>query len=528
MIRNMKASVAISMIQGMKAPVAVSIIQEMKASETVSKDSKDGSRGDGRSSESSGKSESRSNTRSDSVRGNTPGRHPSLVSALLVFGSALGVIIFGLRLGAGMHLPLFLALVVACVGASLTGMSWGETQAALFKGIMDGLPAASILLLIGMLVGLWIAGGTIPTLLSYGLGWLSPRFLVPASCLLCCVASVATGTSFGTISTVGLALMGVGEAMGVPAPLLAGAIVSGAYFGDKMSPLSDTTNVAPAVAGTNIYEHIGSMVYTTLPALVLAVGGFFILGARFGGKEIPETAGILRSALFRSFNLGLLTLVPMAFLVILSVRKVPPLPALSSSLAVSFVISMLTQKSSPSFLAKSMVAGYVGASGNPLIDNLLKRGGMNSMLPTILLILMATGMGGVLRESGVIWRLVEGILRIVASPRGLVLSVGTSCYLTLLATGNQMLSIILPGQAFRDAFVSKGIHTKVLSRTLEDAGTLGAPLVPWSTASLFIQGMLKVPASQYAPYALLNWITPVIAVFYALTGAFIFRTSDAK
>jgi len=466
-------------------------------------------------------------TKADST--SNPGdRLPSLLSALLIFGSTLAVLILGVRSGIGMHLPLFFALVVSCLGAGLAGMSWEEIQVALFKGVMDGLPAASILLLIGMLVGLWISGGTIPTLLFYGLGWLSPRFLVPASCLLCCVASVATGTSFGAISTVGLALMGVGEAMGVPGPLLAGAIVSGAYFGDKMSPLSDTTNVALAVSGTNLYEHIGSMVYTTLPALALSMAGFLILGGRLSGQEVPGTTDILRSALTGSFNVGVLTLIPIAFAVVLSVKKVPPLPSLASGLAVSFTVAIFTQKSSPSSLAKSMVTGYLGASGNPLIDRLLTRGGMNSMLPTILLILMATGMGGVLRESGVISRLVQGILRLVRSPRGLVLSVASSCYLTLLASGNQMLSIILPGQAFRDAFVKRGIHTKVLSQTLEDAGTLGAPLVPWSTAALFIQGILKVPASQYAAYSLLNWITPVVAVLYALTGAFIFKACDAR
>lgn len=457
---------------------------------------------------------------------NVSRRQPTLAAALLVFIATLAVLIFGLRLGAGMHLPLFFALAVSCIGACFLGMSWDEIQTALFKGVTDGLPAASILVVIGMLVGLWIAGGTIPTLLFYGLSWLSPRFLVPTSCLLSCVASLATGTSFGTISTVGLALMGVGEVMGVPRPLLAGAIVSGAYFGDKMSPLSDTTNVAPAVSGSNIYEHISSMAYTTLPALALSMAGFFFLGARYPGHAVLNTIDALQSALLHSFNIGLLTLIPIACLVVLSLRKVAPLPSLTAVLAASFMVSSFTQRSSLGFLAKAMVTGYAGTSGNPLIDKLLSRGGMNSMLPTVLLILMASGMGGVLRESGVIQRLVQAVLRMVKSTRGLILSVAASCYLTLLSSGNQMLALILPGQAFRDAFRERGIHPRVLSRTLEDYGTLGAPLVPWSTAALFIQEMLKVPAVQYAPYALLNWINPIVAALYALTGAFVYK-SDA-
>ncbi len=336
----------------------------------------------------------------------------------------------------------------------------------------------------------------------------------------CCLASVATGTSFGTISTVGLALMGVGEAMGVPARLLAGAIVSGAYFGDKMSPLSDTTNVAPAVSGSNIYEHIGSMAYTALPALAVSLDGFLFLGTSLSPGTAQVPTGLLRAALLGTFSTGPARLVPIILLAVLSIKKVPPVPAFTGVLAVSFVMGLLTQKASPASLARAMVAGYTGGSGNAVMDKLLTRGGMNSMLPTVFLILMATGMGGVLRDAGVIRRLVRAVLVAVRSTRGLILSVAASCYLTLLATGNQMLALILPGQAFREAFAERHVPAKILSRTLEDCGTLGAPLVPWSTAALFINDMLKVPAAQYAPYALLNWITPLVAALYALTGVF--------
>lgn len=461
------------------------------------------------------------------ARGGTLAARPPTQAALAVFGSTLFALVLGLRSGAGMHLSLFFGLVASCAGARVLGVSWDRIQSALFAGIADGLPAVSILVLIGMLVGLWTAGGTIPTLLTYGLSWLVPGWLVPTSCLLSCVASVATGTSFGTISTVGLALMGVGEAMGVPAPLLAGAVVSGAYFGDKISPLSDTTNVAPAVSGSNLYDHIASMAITTLPALALSLVGFFILGnAAQGPGAAPGTVQALRSVLHSTFRIGPVTLIPIAVLVVLCIKRVPPLPALTAVLAVSLLTALWTQGSPLSSLAQAMVGGYSARSGNLLIDRLLSRGGMNSMLPTVFLVMMATGMGGVLREAGVIQRIVDTVLARVSSDRALILSTGASCYLTLLATGNQMLALILPGQAFREAFRQKGIPARILSRTLEDFGTLGAPLVPWSTAALFIYDMLKVPAVQYAPYALLNWLSPALAVFYAMAGLFLGQTDQ--
>lgn len=317
--------------------------------------------------------------------------------------------------------------------------------------------------------------------------------------------------------------MGIGEAMGVHAPLLAGAIVSGAYFGDKMSPLSDTTNVAPAVSGSNIYDHIKSMLYTTLPALILSLVALTFLG-QGTSPSITSHDTILqfKKTLMNTFNLGPVTLIPALTVLVLAVKQMPPIPALTASIGVSAVTALVTQKISLNAVAVSMASGYVSTSGNPLADTLLSRGGMTAMLPTILLILMATGLGGVLRESGIVSVLVKRLLAVVSTSQGLVLSVISSCFLVLLASGNQMLAIILPGQAFKQAFAARNIDPSVLSRTLEDAGTLGAALVPWSTAALFIQGMLQVSPAQYAPYAILNWLTPLIAIIYAGLGAFIF------
>lgn len=446
----------------------------------------------------------------------------SLGQSAFTFGSVVAVLLLTLRLGAGMHLSVLIAAATACTAAYLSGFRWSRIQAALFKGVEDGLPAIGILLLVGITVGLWIAGGTIPTFLWYGLSWMTPKVLLPAACLLCSVASLATGTSFGTISTLGLALVGVGEASGIPAPLMAGAIVSGSYFGDKMSPLSDTTNVAPAVSGTTVYEHVGSMAYTTVPALAISVAGFYFLGIGAGGQVDSAAVQALKSGLAANFRLGPVTLLPTLVVLGLSLRRIPPLPALAAGITASAATALTTQKTTFQTLAKTATNGFTGQTGNEVLDRLLTRGGLMSMLPTVLLILAATALGGVLRDTGTIRRIVDGLLARVHSRGGLVLSVISSCYLTLIASGNQMLAIILPGQAFKDAFPKRGLHPKVLSRTLEDAGTLGAPLIPWSTAALFILGTLKVPASAYWKYALLCWITPVIAAIYAVCGVFLF------
>jgi NhaC family Na+:H+ antiporter len=451
---------------------------------------------------------------------------PSLGRALATFGSAVAVLLVSLRLGAGMHLPVVLGTVTACVAASLSGLKWNRIQAALFRGVQDGLPAISILLLVGMIVGLWLVGGTIPTLIWYGLSWLSPGVLVPAACLLAAVASTATGTSFGTISTLGIALMGVSEASGIPSPLMAGAIVSGAYFGDKMSPLSDTTNVAPAVSGTTVYEHIHSMMFTTVPSLAISVVGFYFLGLSAGGRADAASIESLKHSLEANFNIGPMTLLPALAILAMSIKKLPALPSLAAGVLVSALSALATQGARVQSLARAATNGFTGQTGHQVLDTLLTRGGMMSMLPTVLLILAATALGGVLKETGTVRRLVEELLLKVKSRGGLVLATISSCSLTLVASGNQMLAIILPGQSFKDAFAMRDLHPKVLSRTLEDAGTLGAALIPWSTAALFIQEMLKVPSTSYWKYALLNWITPLIAVIYALTGTCLFRLGE--
>jgi len=452
------------------------------------------------------------------------GRKPEFWEALLALAVSFAIVVIGIRLRAGMSAPLVAGAFVAGLFGKYLGYTWRELQEGMFDGIRGSLPAVVILMLVGMMVGVWILGGAVPTMVYYGLKLLTPGMFLAAACLLCCVVSTATGTSFGTIGTVGLALMGIGEGLGIPLHMVAGAIVAGAYFGDKMSPLSDTTNVAPAMAGAELFEHIGSMMYTTIPALVLSLTMYGFIGMRFGAGEVRrEAVETILTTLTKTFNIGPLALVPPALVIVMSAKRLPAIPALSTGVAFSGAWAMLTQGADLTSVVRSMMDGYLSKTGVAGVDRLLTRGGLNAMMGTVALILAATAMGGILERTGVLSTVIDAVLRKIRSTGSLILSVVVSCYLVALVSGNQMLAIILPGRAFKEAFAERGIHPRVLSRTLEDAGTLGAPLIPWSTAGLYVYGMLKVSAAAYAPYAFLNWIVPIFALVYGYTGFAIWR-----
>ncbi len=456
-------------------------------------------------------------------------RKPELWEAALALVVSFGVIVLGIRLRAGMTAPLAAGAFVAGVFGKYLGYTWRELQEGMFDGIRNSLPAVMILMLVGMIIGAWILGGAVPTMVYFGLKLLTPGMFLAAACLLCCIVSTATGTSFGTVGTVGLALMGVGEGLGIPLPMVAGAIVAGAYFGDKMSPLSDTTNVAPAMAGADLFDHVGSMMYTTIPALVISLALYAFLGTRSAaGRVDSQAVEAILSTLSKTFNIGLLSLVPPLLVIVMSVKRVPAIPALSCGVVFSGLWAILTQGAGFVDVVKVTMDGYVSKTGLAAVDKLLTRGGLNSMMGTVAMVLLATAFGGILERTGVLSVVVSAVLEKVRSTGSLILSVIASCYLVGAVSGNQMLAIILPGRAFRSAFAERGIHPRVLSRTLEDAGTLGTVLLPWSTAGLFVAGILKISAMQYAPYAFLNWIVPIIAVIYGYTGFAIFKSRNTK
>ncbi|MFC2593919.1 MAG: Na+/H+ antiporter NhaC [Fretibacterium sp.] len=449
-------------------------------------------------------------------------RMPSLPQAVWALAFVIAVIVVGIRQKVGMTAPLAMGAMAAACVSLLLGSSWRSVQQGIVQGISQSLAAVCIIILVGMLIGLWIVGGTVPTIIYYGLHLIYPEMFLPVTFVICCITSLATGTSFGTIGTVGLALMSIGLGLGVPSAMTAGAIASGAFFGDKMSPLSDTTNVAPAIAGTDLFKHIGSMLWTTVPAAVISFGLYWFIGRDYGTGQVNwGTVNEIRSTLAGTFSLGAVTLIPAVLVILLSVLRIPALATLTLGICCSGLCAAFSQGLGFKALLAASMHGYSSATGVAMVDKILSRGGIDMMSGTLIMLIGAMAMGGLLEQSRVLSVIIEALMCRVRGALGLILSTIAACYATLGVTGNMMLAIILPGKTFKPVFDRMGIAPEVLSRTLEDAGTLGSVLVPWGIPALFLMGALSVDAS-FIPYVFLSLISPLFAILYAATG-FAFR-----
>jgi Na+:H+ antiporter, NhaC family len=418
------------------------------------------------------------------------------------------------------HIPLLLAAAAAALLGVRMGHRWADIEHGIIEGITIGLKAILILMIIGMLIGTWIAGGVVPMLIYHGLNLLNPAFFLVAACLICCVVSIATGSSWTTAGTVGVALIGVGQGLGVPLPMVAGAIISGAYFGDKLSPLSDTTNLAPAVAGSELFEHVRYMMFTTVPALVIALILYAVLGwwSAAKGEVDQQNVELIRQTLAEQFKLSPLLFLPPLLVVLMVILRLPALPSLLLGVVLGGVLAGFVQSMTLKDILASAQTGYVSQTGIDSVDELLSRGGLESMMGTVSLILTALTFGGVMERTGMLAALAGGVLRLARGTGGLVLAtIGTCAGMNILAP-DQYLSIIVPGRMYRAAYEKQGLHPKLLSRTLEDAGTLSSPLVPWNTCGAFMGATLGVSALAYMPYAFLNLLNPVIAIVMAFAG----------
>ena len=440
---------------------------------------------------------------------------------------ALLVAVIG-GLDGGGHIPLVLATAVAA-GVATWGlrMPWSQVEGGMVRGIAGGLPAVLVLLVVGMLVGVWIAAGVVPLLIHYGLMVLAPGWFLVASCIICAVVALATGSSWSTAATVGLALVGVGGALGVDAGMTAGAIVSGSYFGDKMSPLSDTTNLAPAAAGAELFEHIQHMLWTTVPALVLALVGYAVLGLGQGaGGGDARHLQEISTGIAESFTLTPVLLLPPTVVLGLVVRRVPALPALLAGTLVAAILAVVVQGASAADVLSASMGGYSSDTGVAAVDKLLSRGGMGSMLETIALIVTALAFAGVMEASGMLDSLARAVLRWASSTGGLVVATAASAMGLNVLASDQYIAIIVPGRMYRTAFLERRLHPKNLSRVLEDSGTMTSALVPWNTCGAYMAGVLGVATTAYAPFALMNLLTPLFTVVYGFTGFSIVRLDD--
>ncbi len=424
------------------------------------------------------------------------------------------------------HIPLiFAAAVTAAVGLAY-GHSWKSIQEGMVHGISLAMGAVLILMIVGTMIGTWISGGIVPAMIFYGLKILSPGIFLLATLIICSIVSLGTGSSWSTAGTIGVALVGVGQGLGIPMPMVAGAIVSGAYFGDKMSPLSDTTNLAPAVAGTDIFSHVRHMIYTTGPSYLLAAVLYGIIGMKFAGGHISsDKIDIILRTIQDHFQISPLLLLPPVLVIVMVVLKIPPLPALLGGTIVGAGFGLAMQGRTLTDVVTAAKAGFVSTTGVPMVDELLTRGGLDSMMNTVALILCALSFGGIMEKTGILRILAESLLKRVRRAGGLVATTIFSCIGMNLIASDQYIAIVIPGRMYRDAYLKLGLHPKNLSRALEDSGTLTSPLIPWNSCGAFMGATLGISPLLYLPYAFLNLFNPLISIFYGYTGLTIHKLS---
>jgi len=422
--------------------------------------------------------------------------------------------------GGDPHIPIFASAIVAAVVAMVgLNYSWKEIEEGIVDTIKMSMGAVLILMIIGMVVGTWILAGIVPTMIYYGLKVLSPGIFLIATLLICSIVSLATGSSWTTAATVGIALMGVGMGLGIPSHIIAGAIISGAYFGDKMSPLSDTTNLAPAMAGADLFDHIRHMLYTTGPSFIISAVLFGIIGMRYAGGELNTVAiDELLVGLQGAFNLSPILLLAPVLVIVIVVLKTPAIPGLFGGAVLGGLFAAMFQGAGMSDIIGAMHYGYASETGIAAIDSLLSRGGMDSMMWTVSLILCAMTFGGVMERTGMLQSIADQMLKLAKNTGSLVVATIVTAIAMNLIAGDQYLSIVIPGRMFKSAYDKRGLAPKNLSRVLEDSGTLTSAMIPWNTCGAYMITTLGIAPWTYIPYTFLNVLNPLVSIFYGFTG----------
>lgn len=427
-------------------------------------------------------------------------------------------------------LMLVSAAIAAFVAVGL-GYTWDDIMNSIVSKLSKTMPAIFILIIVGFLIGSWMIGGTIPMMVYYGLKIISPQYIIVTSFIVTAFVSVCTGTSWGSAGTIGVALMGVAAGMGAPLPMVAGAVVSGAYFGDKMSPLSDTTNLAPIAAGAKLYDHIGHMFYTTIPGFIICTIVYTAAGLSLGGGAdvaTPEKVGVILGTMEQIFRFNPLILLPPVIVLYGSIRKKPTIPVMLLSSAVAIFNAVIfqgftlqqcfTAAISGFDLGMVQIAGFDAATLIPDIPRLLNRGGMMSMLSTVLIAFCAYGFAGTLAVTGSLDIVLNKLMKSVKSVGGLVVSTIVACITAVFVTSNGQLSILVPGEMFSKTYIKKGLQPKNLSRTLEDSATVVEPIVPWTAAGVYMATTLGVPTLSYLPWAIICYTGVIFATIWGFTG----------
>lgn len=452
---------------------------------------------------------------------------------MLIAMLGASVYLFGSDASYGANqIALVLATCVAALVGQRTGIPWRDAQEGIIDGIGVGLGPTLILLAVGMLIGTWILSGTVPTMIYYGVQILNPSIFYAASAMICAIVALSVGSSWTVAGTLGIGLMGIAGSFDLSPAIAAGAIVSGAYFGDKLSPMSDTTNLAAAATGVDLFAHIKHMLWTTVPSFIVALIVFSLIGG--GEAAAPQEIRELQESLLVEFNIGLHLLLPLVLMLYLVYRRFPAYPAIVISALAGAVFAVIFQAETVKTLADdpslpaalallkgiwmALISGYVASSGNEFLDALLTKGGMSSMLNTAWLIICALGFGGILERTGILEFWLRAAMRRVHGTGSLIATTVATCVGTNILAADQFIAVALPGRMYRDAYAEFGLSRLNLSRTLEDSATITSALIPWNTCGAYMAATLGVATSAYAPFAVFNLVCPLLAIAYGVTG----------
>ncbi len=464
------------------------------------------------------------------------GKKIPMWQTLLVMLAMIGLLMWSIikDTGGEPHIALILAAAFAGIIAVLNGWKWAYLEQGILASINRSMQAILILAILGAIIASWMAAGTIPSMMYYGIKIISPKVFLVTGCILCSIVSLATGSSWSTAGSIGVALMGVGTALGFPPAMTAGAVVSGAYFGDKMSPLSDTTNLAPAMAGATLFKHIKHMIYTTGTSLIIALIVYVVMGLMYASKNEPDMTVMndILNFIADSSNISVLTLIPPAFVITAVALKLPAIPSLVcgamlgvplmfyNHVAIETVLEDKVINNMFSILNNGISLGVVPEDASPVIAELaelLSSSGMQGMMWTISIILSAMCFGGILDCTGMMASVAAIFLKVAKGRGGLVLSTNLMAILTNAVCCDQYLALVLPGRMFKEAFEDMRLKPENLSRCLEDSGTLTSNFFGWNTCGATMRNFLGIDSS-YIPYAVLNWVNPIISVIFGYTG----------
>ncbi len=452
-------------------------------------------------------------------------RKPKLWEALVpVIGMTVIIVVAILKWRMDPHIPIVIACVLAALMAKKVGCSWSCIRSGIIESVYRAIEALIIIMIVGMLIGSWVLGGIVPGMVYYGLDLISPKAFLLTGAVLCAIVSLATGSSWTSSGTIGIALMGIAAGLGINPALAAGMVISGAYFGDKLSPLSDSTNIAAATAEADLYDHVGAMMYTTIPSFILALILYGVIGLRFGeGAFDASKVTIIQEALQGQFNISPWIIIPPILIIVSAIKKIPAIPSLLFGSFIGGLWAMIFQGQSVQAVLNSLHYGYASESGVEIVDTLLSRGGVDSMMWTISLIIFALAFGGILEKAKFAEVIMENIITKIKTVGGLVMTTIIMGIVSDFVLTDQYLSILVPGRMLAPLYDEMGLERRFLSRTLEDGGTLWSPMFPWNGCGAYQSATLGVATFAYFPFAFMNLINPVYAIVTTYMGIGILR-----